>query len=174
MKKILFASVIGFALLFWAVPALAQGHGGQGHAGGGGGTHVAAPATHASPQPHQQSHQSQPRATGHQHGNTNQARHNGEVRHEENRNFEHRYWDGRRFDHGYFRAYFGRNHCFYPGRPVWFGGYWGFYYSGWQFELGDPWPWYNDPYYIDEDGDVYWIYSPYHPGWRVRVYVVIP
>jgi len=83
---------------------------------------------------------------------------------------------GQRIPDDRFRSSFGREHHFHVERariinqaqPE-------FVYSGYTFELADPWPaeWsYDDDCYIDYvDGD-YYLYDAYHPGIRILVFVI--
>jgi hypothetical protein len=84
------------------------------------------------------------------------------------------HYDGRHFDNGYRGRYFGRDHFFSVGHPVFYGGGYRFWYGGFWFGY-DAWPlgWgYNDNVYIDYDGDVCYLYNPYHPGVRIALNVV--
>jgi hypothetical protein len=161
MKTIL-GFILAAILCIFAPAALAQGHGS--HAGGG--------SFHTSAAPHE--NHSAPQAKGEvKHGNT--AVQNGHGWHNDYHGAVgyRGHWDGHVIEHNYFVANFGVGHCFYPGRPYWYGGWYRFGWGGFYFGLYDPWPWYDASYYIDYDGDVYWAYSPQHPGWRVRVYVLV-
>jgi hypothetical protein len=75
-----------------------------------------------------------------------------------------------------FHAQFGRQHTFVVNRPVVVEGQPRFHYSGYWFEIVDPWPveWaYTDDVYIDYvDGD-YFLFDLLHPGVRVAVFVVM-
>jgi hypothetical protein len=83
---------------------------------------------------------------------------------------------GQRIPEERFRSSFGREHRFHVERariinraqPE-------FVYSGYTFELSDPWPaeWsYDDDCYIDYiDGD-YYMFDAYHPGIRILVFVI--
>jgi len=75
-----------------------------------------------------------------------------------------------------FRASFGRQHTFVISRPVVIEGQPRFQYSGYWFEIVDPWPadWaYTDDVYVDYiDGD-YFLFDLLHPGARVVVFVVM-
>jgi hypothetical protein len=75
---------------------------------------------------------------------------------------------GQRIPEERFRSSFGREHHFHVERariinraqPE-------FVYSGYTFELSDPWPaeWsYDDDCYIDYVDDDYYLYDAYHPG----------
>jgi hypothetical protein len=73
-----------------------------------------------------------------------------------------------------FRAQFGRDHHFRIGHPTIVEGRPRFEYSGYSFELIDPWPaaWsYDDDCYIDYVDDEYWLFDPLHPGMRIAVVV---
>lgn len=83
---------------------------------------------------------------------------------------------GQRIPEERFRASFGREHHFHVDRghivnqaqPE-------FVYSGYTFELSDPWPaeWsYDDDCYVDYVDDNYYLYDVYHPGIRILVFVV--
>jgi hypothetical protein len=74
-----------------------------------------------------------------------------------------------------FRAHFGREHVFRFSRPVIIDNRPRFQYSGYWFELVDPWPvgWsYDDEVYVDYVGDEYYLYDPVHPGVSVIVNVI--
>ena len=75
-----------------------------------------------------------------------------------------------------FHANFGRPHTFVISRPVVIEGQPRFQYSGYWFEIVDPWPaeWaYTDDVYVDYiDGD-YFLYDLLHPGVRVAVFVIM-
>jgi hypothetical protein len=75
-----------------------------------------------------------------------------------------------------FHANFGRPHTFVISRPVVIEGQRRFQYSGYWFEIVDPWPveWaYTDDVYVDYiDGD-YFLYDLLHPGVRVAVFVIM-
>ena len=76
-----------------------------------------------------------------------------------------------------FRAHFGREHHFHPGHPVFVEGVPRFRYSGYWFEIVDPWPaqWaYDDDCYIDYVDDGYYLFDPRFPGMRLAVTIVIP
>lgn len=83
---------------------------------------------------------------------------------------------GQRIPEERFRASFGREHHFHvdrghivnQGQPE-------FVYSGYTFELSDPWPaeWsYDDDCYVDYVDDNYYLYDVYHPGIRILVFVI--
>lgn len=74
-----------------------------------------------------------------------------------------------------FKAHFGRAHTFVINRPVIVEGQPRFQYSGYWFEIVDPWPvaWaYTDPCYIDFIGDTYYLFDPLYPGVQVAIFVV--
>jgi hypothetical protein len=75
-----------------------------------------------------------------------------------------------------FRAHFGREHHFHPGRMQVYQGRPQFNYSGYVFELVEPWPedwaYDQDDYYIDYMDDEYWLYSLDHPGVRLELIIV--
>jgi hypothetical protein len=72
-----------------------------------------------------------------------------------------------------FRAHFGRSHTF-AARTVIVSGQPQFQYSGYTFELVDPWPqgWaYTDDCYIDYIDGEYFLFDLLHPGVRIAVTV---
>ena len=82
---------------------------------------------------------------------------------------------GQRIPEEKFRASFGPEHHFHVKRariidqaqPA-------FVYSGYTFELADPWPaeWsYDDDCYIDYVDENYYLFDVYHPGVRILVFV---
>jgi len=75
-----------------------------------------------------------------------------------------------------FHAHFGREHRFHPGRMQVFEGRPQFHYSGYVFEIVNPWPaaWsYDaDDYYIDYFDDEYWLCSLIHPELRLEVVII--
>ncbi|MFZ0808667.1 MAG: hypothetical protein WAN03_20905 [Candidatus Sulfotelmatobacter sp.] len=74
-----------------------------------------------------------------------------------------------------FRAHFGRSHHF-AARSVIVSGQPQFQYSGYTFELVDPWPqdWaYTDDCYIDYIDGEYFLFDLLHPGVRIAVFVVM-
>lgn len=82
----------------------------------------------------------------------------------------------RRIPEEKFRASFGRQHTFVINRPVVVEGQPRFQYSGYWFEIYDPWPaeWvYTDNFYIDYVDDDYYLFDALHPGYRVVVFVVM-
>jgi hypothetical protein len=83
---------------------------------------------------------------------------------------------GQRIPDDRFRASFGREHHFHVERariinqaqPE-------FVYSGYTFQLADPWPaeWsYDDDCYIEYVDDDYYLFDAYHPGFRILVFVI--
>ena len=82
----------------------------------------------------------------------------------------------RRISEPDFRAHFGREHRFAPGRMQVYGGRPQFNYGGYVFELVEPWPadWVydDDVYYIDSVDDEYWLYSLDHPGVRLELIII--
>ena len=83
---------------------------------------------------------------------------------------------GKRIPDDQFRASFGRHHTFRlrrdevinNPRPV-------ITYSGYSFELLEPWPqeWsFDDDCYIDYVDDQYYLFTPVHPGMRMALIVV--
>ena len=82
---------------------------------------------------------------------------------------------GGRIPEDHFRAHFGREHTFVINRPVIVGRP-RFQYSGYWFEIVEPWPagWaYTDDCYIDYIDDTYYLFDPLHPGVRLVVVVVM-
>ena len=74
-----------------------------------------------------------------------------------------------------FHEHFGREHYFRVHRPVIIDNRPRFQYSGYWFELVDPWPsaWsYDDDVYVDYVGDQYYLYDPAHPGMEILISVV--
>ena len=75
-----------------------------------------------------------------------------------------------------FRAGFGRQHTFVVSRPTIVEGQPRFQYSGYWFEIVDPWPsaWlYTDDVYVDYIDGEYFLFDLLHPGVRVAVFVVM-
>jgi hypothetical protein len=83
---------------------------------------------------------------------------------------------GQRIPDDRFRTSFGREHHFHVERariinqaqPE-------FVYSGYTFQLADPWPaeWsYDDDCYIEYVDDDYYLFDAYHPGFRILVFVI--
>jgi hypothetical protein len=83
---------------------------------------------------------------------------------------------GQRIPEERFRSSFGREHHFHVERariinqaqPE-------FVYSGYTFQLSDPWPaeWsFDDDCYIDYVDDDYYLFDAYHPGFRILVFVI--
>jgi hypothetical protein len=82
---------------------------------------------------------------------------------------------GARIPDDRFHANFGREHRFAVNRPVIVENRPRFQYSGFWFELSDPWPsdWaYSDECYIDFVDDQYFLFDPVHPGVRIAIFVV--
>jgi hypothetical protein len=74
-----------------------------------------------------------------------------------------------------FRASFGRQHTFVVNRPVIVEGRPRFQYTGYWFEIIDPWPvyWaYTDECYVDYTDGEYFLFDVLHPGVRVAVFIV--
>ncbi len=74
-----------------------------------------------------------------------------------------------------FRASFGRSHTF-TAKTVIVEGQPQFQYSGYSFQLVDPWPvgWaYTDDCYIDYIDGEYFLFDLLHPGVRIAVFVVM-
>jgi hypothetical protein len=75
-----------------------------------------------------------------------------------------------------FRASFGRQHTFHPGRPTMVDNRPGFAYGGYTFELVDAWPagWaYTDECYVDYIDGQYFLIDLLHPGMRIALFVVM-
>lgn len=84
--------------------------------------------------------------------------------------------NARRIPDQEFRAHFGREHRFAPGRMQEYEGRPSFSYGGYMFEVVDGWPmgwgYDDDDYYVDYmDGD-YWLYNTLYPGVRVMVIIL--
>jgi hypothetical protein len=80
-----------------------------------------------------------------------------------------------RIPEGQFHEHFGREHYFRVHRPVIIDNRPRFQYSGYWFELVDPWPtaWsYDDDVYVDYVDDQYYLYDPVHPGVGILISVV--
>jgi hypothetical protein len=81
---------------------------------------------------------------------------------------------GARIPDDRFREHFGRNHKFRVERIVLIENRPRFQYTGYWFELIDPWPadWsYSDDCYIDYIDEEYFLINPMHPGIRLAVIV---
>jgi hypothetical protein len=75
-----------------------------------------------------------------------------------------------------FHEHFGREHHFRFQRPQIIDGRSRFQYSGYWFELVDPWPadWgYDDDVYVDYEDDQYYLFDPEHSGARIVINVVL-
>lgn len=188
MKKLFgFAALAVLFLFTCAIPVQAQKHSGGGnsnttHMNSGG--HSAAPQNHQQPQNHPQSHpqvqnhqQTQPRGRGQSQSQNHPQGHfmgdNGRHTSDADR----RHFDGRHFDRDFHRNHFGREHRFRCERPVFYGGFYRFWYDGFWFNMYDPWylDWnYGDETYIEYDAscDCYYLYNFRHPGFRIRLGVV--
>jgi DNA polymerase III gamma/tau subunit len=82
---------------------------------------------------------------------------------------------GARIPEARFHEHFGHEHRFAIRRPVIVDNEPRFQYSGYWFEIVDPWPaaWsYDDDCYIDYVDDGYYLFDPLHPGIRIAVVVV--
>jgi len=82
---------------------------------------------------------------------------------------------GARIPDDRFREHFGHEHRFRVERVVLVENRPRFQYTGYWFELVDPWPaaWsYSDDCYIDYVDDEYFLFNPMHPGIRIAVVVV--
>ena len=82
----------------------------------------------------------------------------------------------RRIPDSDFRAHFGREHHFAPGRMQVYEGHPRFSYGGYLFELAQPWPsdwaYDQDDCYVDYmDGD-YWLFNTDYPGVRILLTIV--
>lgn len=110
----------------------------------------------------------------------NENRENGRERYERGRQDqargERREEDRRRVSDDDFRRHFGREHRFAPGRMQVFEGRPRFFYSGYTFELFDPWPrdwaYDEDDCYVDYVDGGYWLFNYRYPGERVAVMIV--
>jgi hypothetical protein len=81
----------------------------------------------------------------------------------------------RRIADEHFRAHFGHDHHFAIRHVDVVGGRPHFAYSGYNFEIAQPWPggWsYNDNVYIDFIDGEYYLFNLRHPGVRVAVTVL--
>lgn len=105
-----------------------------------------------------------------------QARPQGQMPDREHARNEGREANRRRISDPDFRAHFGREHRFAPGRMQVYEGRPQFNYGGYVFELVEPWPvawaYDDDDYYIDYIDDEYWLYSFDHPGVRLELIIV--
>lgn len=105
-----------------------------------------------------------------------QARPQGQMQGNEHARAEGHQRNQRRISEPDFRAHFGREHRFAPGRMQVYEGRPQFNYAGYVFELVEPWPadWMydDDDYYIDYIDDEYWLYSFDHPGVRLELIIV--
>lgn len=105
-----------------------------------------------------------------------QARPQGQMQGNEHARAEGHQRNQRRISEPVFRAHFGREHRFAPGRMQVYEGRPQFNYAGYVFELVEPWPadWMydDDDYYIDYMDDEYWLYSFDHPGVRLELIIV--
>jgi hypothetical protein len=78
---------------------------------------------------------------------------------------------GRFIPQARFNSYFGRQHFFRIGRPLYDNGFARFSYGGYGFQILDPVPaywgpdWYDsDDVYVDYDNDGYYLYNRSYPG----------
>lgn len=87
----------------------------------------------------------------------------------------HRHYDGRRFDGDYRYDHFGRGHIF--GLHLFAFGVGGYRFQYGDFWFGVPyWPegWIRtDGVYIEQDGDIVYLYNIYHPGVRIALTVIL-
>jgi hypothetical protein len=121
-----------------------------------------------------------------QHRQQTQQRGVWQERRAQNWQSEHRDWQQRGGYNGYripqarYTGYFGPSHAFriynYPVVVV--GGYPRFQYSGFYFNVVDPWPeywsnsWYvNDDVYVDYSGDGYYLHNRRYPRDRIAISV---
>jgi hypothetical protein len=166
-KNLIFGFILSFLVV---VPAFSQGHGRvESHRSEG----------------RQRQEQVRPRQESPRVENRQDNRHwNKEDRREWHRTDRHerewnsynrRHWDGKRFDQRYYAYHFGYNHKFRVGRPYYYNGCNHFRYGGYWFAYSEQWLWgyYEDYYIVQDDDGVLWVYNPYHPGWRIRVWVII-
>jgi hypothetical protein len=73
-----------------------------------------------------------------------------------------------------FKANFGQQHRFHVRRDDYDRDR-RFQYGGYSFVFVDPWPsdWlYTDDVYVDYDNDMYYLYSPVHPGIRIVINIM--
>jgi hypothetical protein len=175
MKKLIGYLLAAVLCLFLGPTAFAQDHGnhnGGNHNGGhaSGGNHGGGDRGGA----RNSGHASEQRG-GHDARGGNNERGGHDVRGDRRtREEDRRHFDGRHFDRDFRGRWFGRGRGFRIGEPLFFGGCWNFWYGGFWFGY-DVWPYgwmYTDPVYIDEDGGVYYLYNPYHPGYRVGLNIV--
>ena len=105
-----------------------------------------------------------------------QAQPEGQMQGNEHARAEGHERNQRRIPEPDFRAHFGREHRFHPGRLQVYEGRPQFNCSGYVFELVEPWPagWMYDAddYYIDYMDDEYWLYSFDHPGVRLELIII--
>lgn len=105
-----------------------------------------------------------------------QARPQGEMQGNERARTEGHERNQRKISEPEYRAHFGREHRFHPGRMQVYEGRPQFTYSGYVFELVEPWPmgwaYDDDDYYIDYMDDEYWLYSFDHPGVRLELIII--
>ena len=81
-----------------------------------------------------------------------------------------------RISEDHFREHFGHEHRFAIRRPVIVDNEPRFQYSGYWFQIVDPWPvaWsYDDDCYIDYVDGGYFLFDPLHPGVQIAVVVVM-
>jgi len=75
-----------------------------------------------------------------------------------------------------FREHFGRQHTVVIRRPVIVEGRPRFQFSGYWFEIADPWPvgWaYTDECYVDYVDGEYFLFDVLHPGVRIALFVAM-
>lgn len=105
-----------------------------------------------------------------------QARPQGEMQGNERARTQGREGNRRRISDSDFRAQFGHEHRFAPGRMQVYEGRPQFNYGGYVFEMVEPWPgdwaYDDDDYYIDYTDDEYWLYSFHHPGVRLELIMI--
>jgi hypothetical protein len=105
-----------------------------------------------------------------------QARPQGQMQGDEHAQAGGRVENRRRISDSDFRAHFGREHRFAPGRMQVYEGHPEFNYGGYVFEIVEVWPadwaYDEDDYYIDYVDDEYWLYSFDHPGVRLELIII--
>jgi|SRR5271157_720720 len=157
-------------LLFAALPAFAQHHGGGGSHGGSGGRASGSHESHNSGTARNASNAS--------HGSRGEQREHHDLANQPHQGYHYsgggaarNYWRGDRYDHDYFRSHWGADHRFYWGHCNWVGprfvvgSY--FWYGGGYWVIVDeiPYDWYDDEVYVEyEDGYGYALINPTFPG----------
>lgn len=130
-------------------------------------------------EPENSPRQGEMRPNDHQQNNSHEVNQGGrqeQARPEDQARGGHPEATSRRIPDSDFRAHFGREHRFAPGRMEVYEGRPRFFYSGYTFELLDPWPsdwaYDQDDCYVDYADDGYWLYNDRYPGERVAVILV--